>query len=507
MFTPLQIIILIITGISFIDFLVFIGLFLTFVINVTINAKDYSTKSMSILIIILFLLFKILHIPVFLSTVEITSFKFPYTDIVLGFLTWVNITLAVVPLFFGMYTSLIKTKPNVENFEFNDVIFICMPIYNEKPSALWAAIQSVNNVNYNKKCLHLILSFDDDGKPEAFIDLLFRLNLMHHMELPEINFINNGLKISILRTKHGGKKSAQLSSYNFIKKSYNSDILKKSYIFYIDSDIILDKNSIKHFMFHMKTYNKTVLTGMITCMAKKRDFLTYYQDVEYVSGQILTRNLEDAFNGTLCIPGALGITKFSSFEKIATEYFKENDYQSMFEHSRNYAGEDRRCTDLMIQNDENLGYCQYATCKTECPDNLKSLRNQRARWYKGSISNDVWTMSSIKIWKNYPLLSLFSFLNNTRNTSIYVYLLYFVLLFNHDVSVLMWLLFIILPIGLLWIFITIHAIKVNRKMNIIFYPLILLLQPLLGMVYMYYTIYSLNNRGWGSRKNKKQVPI
>jgi chitin synthase len=505
MFSPIQIIALIITGISAIDFLVFSILFLTFVINVTINAKDYSTKIMSCVIIAVFIIFKVIHIPIFLSTVEFTDFKFPHTDIAIGFLTWSNIILAAVPLFFGVYSSLIKTKPNVKNFNFEDPIFICMPIYNEKPEALWLAVQSVYKLKYNKQRIHLMLSFDDAGTPEAFLHLLIKYNLMHCLDLPIINIIDNGLTISIIRTPHGGKKSAQLSTYNAIKSFYNKEILDTAYIFYIDSDIILDKYALGHFMFHMKTYNKTALTGTVTCVAKgKRSFLTYYQDVEYISGQILTRNLEDAFGATTCLPGCLVVLKYTSFNRVADEYFKEINYKNIFEYYQKHSGEDRFLSNMLMENNEQLGYCQYATCKTECPDTLINVIKQRKRWSLGYISNDVWMMSCYKTWKKYPLLSLFNFLSNTRNTSIYIYLFYFVLLMNNDVSLTMWLLFIILPITLLWLFVSIHAIKINRKMNIVFYPMILLIQPILGMVYMYYTIVNMRQTSWGGVRTDKE---
>jgi cellulose synthase/poly-beta-1,6-N-acetylglucosamine synthase-like glycosyltransferase len=500
-----QIIIIIVTIISLFDFLVFCGLFLTFIINVTINANDTSTKIMSCIMITFFVIFKLLHIPVFLNIIEIPDFEFPYTDIIFGFLTWVNLILAAIPLFFGVYSSLIKSTPNVQNFTFNDTIFICMPIYNEKPEALWLAVKSVYNLKYSKKNLHLMLSFDDSGTPEAFLYLLQQYNLMHCIDLPIINIIDNGLVISIIRTPHAGKKSAQQAAYKAIKSFYTKNILDSAYIFFIDSDIVLDKYALAHFMFHMKTYNTTALTGTISCLSKKRDFLTYYQDVEYISGQILTRNLENVFGSVLCLSGCVTIIKFNSFKNITNKYFGKNIYNSLFEHSREYLGEDRMATDMLMQNGEKLGYCQYAKCKTECPDTLKNTIKQRGRWYKGSISNDVWTLSSVYTWKNYTLLSLFSFLNNTRNTSIYIYLLYFILLINNNVSVILWILFIILPILLLWLFISIHAIKINRKMNILFYPMLLIFQPILSMIYMYYTIYTLNKRSWeGIRVDKEK---
>jgi chitin synthase len=506
-FTPWEIVVLIITGISFIDFIVFFGFFLMFITNVTITAEKWSVKIMSVIITCLFVIMKIMHLPIFMNSLYFINFKFifPFSDYILIFLTWLNIALAIVPLFIGIYDSLIKFKPCIQNFSFEETVLIIMPIYNEKPESLWNAIQSVVDLNYNKQKLHLFLSFDDDQRPEAFLFLLYKWNLLNEINNPLITIFVNDLAITIIRTEHGGKKMAQKSAYEKIKTFYNKFTLEKSLLFFIDSDIILEKNCLNHFIFYMKTYNKTVMTGLITCMAKdKYSFITYLQDVFYISSQILTRNFESYLGSISCAPGALTILKYSVFDKIAVKYLNMADYKDLFTYFRSYLGEDRVCS-LMLMKTERMGFCKYATCKTEAPDTLRTYVKQNRRWGLGAISNDVWMMSSMDIWKKYPILSLFNFLNNTRNTSIYVYLLYFVLFYNKNVSVVMWLLFIILPITALWIFISIHAIKINRKMNIIFYPVILFVQPILGMIYTYYTIYTFKQRSWGGVRVEKQI--
>ena len=258
----------------------------------------------------------------------------------------------------------------------------------------------------------------------------------------------------------------------------------------------------------MEKYNKSCLTGMISCItSENKKFITYYQDVEYISGQMFWRNMENSrfFGSVSCAPGAFTIIKFSSIEQVAAEYFADKEYKDSFDYQRFYLGEDRYLTHLLMENEPwKLGYCQYARCKTDAPDNMAALLKQRRRWYLGHIANDTWMVGSWKMWKTYPLFSIFNLLNNTRNTSMYVYLLYFVLLLNKEVPLLLWILFIILPIALNWLFLIVYSFTIRRKMNIIFYIAIIVLQPLVSMMFMYYTLWTIRQKGWGGVRDAKQ---
>mgnify|MGYP003335007580 CR=1 FL=1 len=66
-----DIIVLIITGISVFDFIVFTLLFTIYLLAIQYKTYKLSTRLSSIIIILFFLIFKLLHIPAFLSTVSI----------------------------------------------------------------------------------------------------------------------------------------------------------------------------------------------------------------------------------------------------------------------------------------------------------------------------------------------------------------------------------------------------------------------------------------------------
>jgi chitin synthase len=357
----------------------------------------------------------------------------------------------------------------------------------------------------------LYLAFDDDQDSDAFLYLCQKLNVNPASPIEEVD---DKIKILLCKFKHGGKKSAQQGAFKLIKSRYPKEFLDDSLLFFIDSDIQLKPDSLWQFVRHMQVYNKTCLTGMITCITSDtQGFLSYYQDIEYISGQIFWRNMEDCFGGaTSCLPGAFTVLQWPSFDAVSTMYFSKTEYNDVFEYQRFYLGEDRYLTHLLMEREPHkIGFCDSARCKTEAPDTVLGLLKQRRRWFLGHISNDTWMISSIKLWRTYPILTLFNFLNNSRNTSIYIYLLYFVLFLNKNVSFLSWFVYIILPITLNWLFITYYALKLQRKMNILFYFIIVLFQPIFSMMFMYYTIYNIRTQTWGGvridRESEKSTVI
>jgi chitin synthase len=498
---------LVITSISIIDFLIFCSLFLSFMIAIPFKTEKASSKIIASSIVIIFIVYKCMYIPVFFSSITFFNFNIPGSYIMLGILTWVNVIITGMTLLFAIVTVFCYSSIKNEDLKFYSYfkVNIIMPIYNENPESLWKAINSVINLNYDKKLINLYLAFDEGVSnklnSDAFISLMERFKLDPYDKRNRINIEINGLLIFICRFDHGSKKSAQHGAFKEIKKDNLNSLfsLNESLLFLIDSDIILNKDSLSHFTCYLKKYNKSGLTGLISCIVSENPtFLSFYQDIEYLTGQIFWRNVESYFLSTTCLPGAFTILKYSFFKKVSDMYFNSNNYKDDMDYHRFYLGEDRYLTHLLMEIEPyQLGFCQTARCKTDAPITFMSLMKQRKRWYLGHISNDAWMISSLKMWKIYPILSLFNFLNNARNTSIYIYLFYFVLLLNKEVSIELWLLFIILPILLNWLFIIIYVFKYRRKMNIVFYLCLFILQPIFNMIYMYYTIYMMREKSWG----------
>ena len=153
-----DIIIISITGISVLDFIIFTLLFVTYLLTIQYKTFKWSTRISSITIMLFFVVFKILHIPAFLSTISIININIKYYDWCLVILTWVNIVLTSFPMITALYTLVCKYFEKKEKditIYKNSNIMIVMPIYNETPEALWKGIESVKNSDYNIDKIHL----------------------------------------------------------------------------------------------------------------------------------------------------------------------------------------------------------------------------------------------------------------------------------------------------------------------------------------------------------------
>ena len=171
----------IITTISAIDFVVFTVFFIGFLTIIPFKSKDMSTRFLALIIIVLFVIYKAMHIPMFLSTISVFKYTFSFGYISIGILTYVNLILAAFPLWLAIYTSYIQVRissVDLASFDKNSIKII-MPIYNEDPDVLYNAVLSVINLKYNKNILHLYLSFDDDTDSDAYLFIMKKFGLIN----------------------------------------------------------------------------------------------------------------------------------------------------------------------------------------------------------------------------------------------------------------------------------------------------------------------------------------
>ena len=157
---------LIITSISLLDFCIFSGFFIYFLALVPFKSKETSSKCVSIIILVIFLLYKGSYIPIFLSTIPFVNLTISNNSIILGVLTWVNVLVSGVTLIFALTTLFVYYDPTYEILQSfnNKTINIIMPIYNENPESLLKAINSVISIDYPKHLIRLYLAFDEGVK-------------------------------------------------------------------------------------------------------------------------------------------------------------------------------------------------------------------------------------------------------------------------------------------------------------------------------------------------------
>ncbi|KAJ3127003.1 hypothetical protein HK098_006894 [Nowakowskiella sp. JEL0407] len=368
-------------------------------------------------------------------------------------------------------------------------VLIVMPVYNEDPDALFNAVLSVTKANYLKSCMHLFVSFDDESVSELYLRLLDKMGVFHHVALatgtkdPSINFesgtigrlgINQpskveqqfqelkrvfsdgtvaydiptqftvtfeGLCVTICRFPHNGKRATQAKTFKMMNKMYGGKgcNTERTFVLYIDSDIILERNAIYEFSRAMELEpHKVAYTGYITCRTSLApwNFLVAFQDAEYLQSQLIHRSFEAVLGGVVCLPGALTMVRLRALKEVAPHYFTRLDTEKTLDYHRFHLGEDRYMTHLLMEvatnkpkerkrkeaeakrraagkhpkkitkgnNAFTIGFCTSARCKTEAPDTWQKLLKQRRRWFLGAVANEIFMLTAPGLWYHTPFL-------------------------------------------------------------------------------------------------------
>ena len=402
-------------------------------------------------------------------------------------------------------------------------VVIVMPCYKEIPEVLLTAIDSIVDGDYPPSCLHIFLSFDGADEDELYLKTIESLGVPLSLESypMSLDVVYRGMRITVSRFPHGGKRHCQKRTFKLIDKIYE-EYLKRNdnlFILFIDSDCILDKVCIQNFVYEMVCSSSTgvttgfmadlkmqelkpgskrnmlAMTGVITSTAKHQTLITLLQDIEYIHGQLFERSVESACGSVTCLPGALTILRFSAFRKMAKYYFADKAEQcdDLFDYGKCHLGEDRWLTHLfMIGAKERyqIQLCTGAFCKTEAVLSYRSLLKQRRRWFLGFITNEVCMLTDIRLWKRYPILCLVRFMQNTiRTTALLFFIMVLSLITTTQKIDQLPVGFIAVSLGLNWGLMFYFGIRLKR-FKAWLYPLMFILNPFFNWVYMVYGIVS-----------------
>ena len=232
-------------------------------------------------------------------------------------------------------------------------------------------------------------------------------------------------KLQVIHKPNGGKRTAVAAGF------YASH---GEYIALIDSDSVVDKKAIEHFM---KTFSANPKVGGVVGKCKvlnaNRNFLTKCQDAWYDYAFNIHKTAESTFGAVLCCSGCLAayrrvtIARFIPFwaEKtvqnsddrdltsyaIATPWAKSELAPLSFQLMKNMAkyddSEDRGLTAQTLIEWETV-YVPSAVVYTEVPERGKAYIRQQTRWKKGYIRSCFFV--SAFFWKKNPLMALIFYL-------------------------------------------------------------------------------------------------
>lgn len=433
------------------------------------------------------------------------------------FAFWCFSVLLILPLVFcvyGLVTNSIGRKKRIkEALDDRNApkTVVVMPVYKEEPEVLIKAVDSVVDSDYPATCIHVFLSWDGGAVDESY------LRVIHHLGIPislksypqSIDVVYNGVRITISRFKHGGKRHCQKLTFKLIDKVY-AQYLKRHddlFVLFIDSDCILDRYCLQNFMYDMELkpgskHNMLAMTGIITSTTDKNSFLTILQDMEYLHGQLFERSVESECGAVTCLPGALTILRFSAFRKMAKYYFADKAEQcdDLFDFGKCHLGEDRWLTHLFMigaKKPYQIQMCTGAFCKTEAVQTFKSLLKQRRRWFLGFITNEVCMLTDMRLWARYPLLCIVRFMQNAiRTTALLFFIMAIALITTSKKVENLPVGFIGVSLGLNYLLMFYFGLQLKR-FKAWLYPLMFVVNPFFNWLYMVYGIFTAGQRTWG----------
>ncbi|KAF3905121.1 N-acetylglucosaminyltransferase [Orbilia brochopaga] len=357
-------------------------------------------------------------------------------------------------------------------------IAIIMPCYNELAENVMKCINSIAGQDYPMSCLHVCLSFDSDELSKEYLEVLSRLGVptVRRNKYPvSIDVRFQGMRVTVSRYKHGGKRHTQKKTFQMIDKLYEKYLERR------DDDFIPRQKNKRQPM---------AMTGVITSRVDKgqASFITLLQDMEYIHGQLFERAVESSCGAVTCLPGALTCLKFSAFRNMSRFYFADmaDKHDNPFDYGQYHLGEDRWLTHLFMigaKHSYQIGFSTSAFCKTEACSTWNSLINQRTRWFKGFITNEASMLTDWQLWKRYPLLCIFRMMQDTIRTTA---------------------LLLVLPLslGANWFFMLWYGWQLKRKKAYL-YPILFLANPVINWFYLVASVWTYKRRSWGGPRVKR----
>ncbi|WP_436935264.1 glycosyltransferase [Halovenus marina] len=262
--------------------------------------------------------------------------------IFLSLLLFISIYWTVIPL--ALYQHYGEQRRTVEINEWPTVTAV-IPAYNEE-GYVGRCIDSVLATNYLDESFDIVVV--DDGSTDG--------------TLAEIRERESD-RVRVIQKENEGKHEAMNTALSEI----DSDLIVS-----VDADSVVDAEAVKELVTTYKWHNEPcAVAGNIKIM-HRHSALERIQALEYIVSINMFRRALDHLGIVNVVPGCLGL-----FEREAVT--------AVGGFSGDTVTEDFDFTLSVLKQGRKVHYCSTAISRTEAPQSLRGLYNQRLRWYRGTI--------------------------------------------------------------------------------------------------------------------------
>ncbi|MEC5423319.1 glycosyltransferase [Virgibacillus sp. C22-A2] len=223
-------------------------------------------------------------------------------------------------------------------------VSVIIPAYNEE-DVIGRTIESILKSNYPNV---EVIVIDDGSKDQTSLVVSRKYDA------------NN--KVFLFHKNNGGKASA----INLGVRKAKGDIFIA-----IDADTIVSPDSISMLIRHFSDKNIAAVSGNVR-VGNKRNLLTSWQHIEYVTGFNLEKRAFATLNCVPVVPGAFGAWRKEVVEELG--YFSDETL-----------AEDTDLTLKIIRQGHKVVIDEQAYAYTEAPATIRDFLKQRFRWTFGTL--------------------------------------------------------------------------------------------------------------------------
>jgi N-acetylglucosaminyltransferase len=234
-------------------------------------------------------------------------------------------------------------------------VAIIVPVFNEGPSVLNTAA-SFDALDYPRDKLKCV--FVDDCSTDGTHDHLLAAARRYPWIEVRKNPHNMGKRLGI--------KSAVLR-------------LDSELILSVDSDVIVEANSLKNLVRHMYASGADAVGGCVFVSNADENWLTRMQAVKYWIGYQFLKNLENAFDHVMCLSGCLTLYKRDALLAVDVSLGRRSFLGDEVKY-----GEDRFLTRKLVEKGYRTRLCFTSRCFTKAPATIRNYLSQQLRWRRSN---------------------------------------------------------------------------------------------------------------------------
>lgn len=366
------------------------------------------------------------------------------------------------------FSELLKNK-----FDLTDhpTVAIVIPCYQEEPILFKNCVQSALSVDYAGK-FH-VFAIDDGSKDKSAFELVDKIK---------------SEKLTLISLdKNVGKRKAQKYAFDIIDDKYDVIVT-------LDSDTILDKDSINHLVKHFCDKNIGAVTGYASVINRDHNLLTKLIHSRYWIAFNIERSAQSLFGAVMCCTGVI-----SAYRNDIIQNVKETYAFQVFLGKECTYGDDRNLTNLVLMNGYQTVYESQAIGWTDVPKNIKQYLKQQLRWNRSFYREMFITAKMIiKHPYRYSIYMIYDLIMQVAMPLALICCIFYTIYRVFSISHIYILSFIATVIGMALLR-SFYAMVMTKDRNFLLFPIYSFIYMFLLIPLRIYALFSMNGKGWGTR--------